>query len=169
MADAVTGAAAGLAASFLMNTFQTAWAKVSHTLKSGSDHEADSRSGDNDEADPPATVKAAQKVYGTVACGPLPEAKRETAGSLVHYGFGAVLGAIYGAVSRGNPSIRSGYGTVYGAGVSIVADEVLVPATGLSPPPAKSPASSHIFGLISHIVFGAALEGSRRLIKRAAG
>lgn len=160
---AASGAAAGVAAAFLMNCFQIGWSKASKALKSHSQDEH----GENSSGEP-ATVRAVEKFQGMVSGRPLPKDQRKVAGNLLHYGFGAALGVLYAVVGRRHPKIRAGYGTFYGASVSIAADEVLVPAAGLSPPPTKAPASSHVFGLISHIVFGAALEGSRRLIVRVA-
>lgn len=162
--EAGVGAAAGIAAAFLMNRFQGAWSKLSKALEPDRDDR-----GDNEDSIEPATVKAADKLRRAITGHPVPEKRKEAAGSLVHYAFGATLGVIYVLAGRISPGFRVGYGTAYGAGVSIVADEILVPATGLSPPPTKSPAWSHVYGFVSHIVFGAALEGSRRLIAKAPG
>lgn len=89
------------------------------------------------------------------------------AGNLLHYGFGAALGAAYAVAGRERPRVRAGYGIVFGGAVSILADEMLVPAAGLSPPPTEAPPSSHFYGFVSHLVFGAALEGSFRIIRSA--
>lgn len=157
--DFLRGAAAGIAAAFLMNCFQIAWGKASKALSS--DAKDDGSSGE------PTTVKAVDKFQGMVSGRPLPDDDRRVAGNLLHYGFGAVLGVIYSVAGRQFPQVRWGYGTAYGGAVSILADEMLVPAAGLSPPPTQAPASSHLYGFVSHLVFGAAMEGSRRLVERA--
>lgn len=164
LTEAASGVAAGLAAAFLMNRFQIGWSKASEALRSNSGTQ-----GENDESGEPATVRAVEKLQGVVPAEPWPKDQRRVAGNLLHYGFGAVLGLFYTLAGRHRPAIRAGYGTAYGAGVSVAADEILVPAAGLAPPPSRSPASSHLFGLVSHVVFGAALEGSRRLIARING
>lgn len=159
--DAASGAAAGVSAAFLMNCFQIAWGKASKAL-SDSD-----RGEQKDESGEPATVKAVEKFQGMISGRPLPEGERQVAGNLLHYGFGAFLGAVYALAARRRPAVRAGYGTIYGGAVSLIADEALIPAAGLSPPPTEAPPSSHVYGFISHLVFGAALEGSYRLIERA--
>lgn len=159
--DAVSGAAAGLSAAFLMNCFQIAWSKASKAWSSDSGEEKDDDSGE------PTTVKAVEKFQGMISGRPLPEGQRQVAGNLLHYGFGALLGALYGVAGRHFPALRVGYGTAYGGAVVIIADEILVPAAGLSPPPTEAPAWSHFYGFVSHLVFGAALERSHGIIRPA--
>lgn len=145
------GIAAGLSASWIMNRFQAVAI-------------AQSDAGEQDE---PATVKAAGLLSETVTGEPIPEPYKEPAGSAVHYGFGAFVGGVYGALGEFLPGVRAGFGTAYGAGVAVVADEALVPALGLAPPAQDVPVETHAYGVVSHLVFGAALEGSRRLIEGA--
>lgn len=153
----VIGIAAGLSASWIMNRFQTLVTDAS-TAGTGS--------GDG-EQDEPATVKAADAVSNTVTGEPVPEEYEAPAELAVHYGFGAFVGGLYGALGEFLPGVRAGFGTAYGAGVAVVADEALVPAMGLAPPPQDVPAHTHAYAIASHLVFGAALEGSRRLIEAA--
>lgn len=156
------GAAAGIAAAFVMNCFQIAWGKASKALSSdGGDDESSGKSGES------STVKAVEKFQGMVSGRPLPEDERYVAGNLLHYGFGGFLGALYSVAGQRFPQVRAGYGTAYGGAVAILADEMLIPAAGLSPPPTQAPASSHVYGFISHLAFGVALEGSRSLLERA--
>jgi len=54
----------------------------------------------------------------------------------------------------------------YGAAIFVGADEIAVPAFGLSKPPREYPASAHIYGLASHFVYGLNLEMARRSIRR---
>lgn len=149
----VIGAIAGLSASWIMNRFQAAVSAAS--------------SSDGGSEEEPATAKAADRLSETVTGEPVPEPYQEPAGSAVHYGFGAFLGGLYGALGEAVPGVRAGFGTAYGAGVAVVADEALVPAAGLAPPPAEVPVQTHLYGIVSHLVFGAALEGTRRVIERA--
>ena len=155
---AAIGVAAGLSASWIMNRFQAA-------VNVASSHNGDSN-GSSEER--PATVKAADVLSETITGEPVPEPYEEPAGSAVHYGFGAFLGGLYGVLGELLPGVRAGYGTAFGTSVAIVADEAVVPAAGLTPPPQEVPVSSHAYGVVSHLVFGAALEGTRRLIEGAA-
>ena len=153
----VIGIAAGLSASWIMNRFQQAVTAAVGDIGTG---------GSRDE---PATVKAADAVSGSVTGNPVPEPYEDPAQSAVHYGFGAFVGGVYGLLGEFQPGIRTGFGTAYGAGVAVVADEALVPAIGLAPPPQDVQPEAHAYGFASHLVFGAALEGSRRIIERASG
>jgi len=148
------GVAAGVAASLAMNLFQGAAAPLF-----GQDQ------GDDD----PATVKAADTATRATAGEPVPQRYRERAGGAVHYATGAALGAGYALLARRWPAARAGYGTAFGAATAVVLDYVVVPAFGWGPPAWKTPAATHAYGLASHLVFGAALEGGRRAGGLAAG
>lgn len=147
------GALGGLAAAWIMNQFQS----VFEQLSSSGDEDGKSK-------EEPTTVKAADKIALLTAGAPVPKDDKAVAGEIVHYGFGALLGATYGAIGSRIPEIRAGFGTGYGAAAALLADEALVPAAGLSPPPTETSLGNHVFGFVSHLVFGAALEGSRRLL-----
>lgn len=155
--SAVVGTLAGLSASWIMNRIQAAVTAVTK----------DDGGSDDSSEEMPTTVKAADMLSETATGEPVPEPYEQPAGSAVHYGFGAFLGGLYGVLGEFLPGVRAGFGTAYGAGVAIVADEAIVPAAGLTPPPQNVPVSAHAYGLASHLVFGAALEGTRRLIDEA--
>jgi hypothetical protein len=148
----MVGAAAGLAASWIMSEFHGAWK---------------SAAGEDQDEEEPNTVKAADVVAKTTLGEPVPDEYREPAGAAVHYGFGAFLGAIYGAAVELRPATSTGFGTAYGAAVSLVADEMAMPALGFSPPAPDVAASTHLRGFVSHLVFGASLEAARRLLAGA--
>ena len=155
------GIAGGLAASFAMSRFQTGWTTLARQLG------PDSAAGQAKEGEP-ATVKAANRVSQTTTGEPVPEPHKDTAGEAVHYGFGALLGGIYGAAGSVAPQVRTGFGTLFGAAVWAVADEIAVPAADLSKPPQAVPPSQHLYSIVSHLLFGAVLEGSRRAIVASA-
>lgn len=146
---AIAGAVAGLVASWVMSTFHDAWKAAS----------AEDQTGDD-----PNTVKAADAIAGATTGAPVSKEHRETAGTAVHYGFGALLGAAYGIAVELFPATRTGFGTAYGLAVSLFADEMAMPALGFSPPAAQVPVPAHARGFVSHLVFGVALEASRRLL-----
>lgn len=143
------GLVAGLAASFAMNQFQKLWSSAVPMPDSGE----------------PSTVKAAQKASRESTGEPLPKEDKEAAGNLVHYLFGGGLGALYGLAAEYRPEVTAGFGLPFGLGASLLFDEVAVPATGLGPPPDEVPAKSHLYGIVSHLVYGAATEGVRRAIR----
>ena len=76
------GIAAGLFASFIMNTFQAICAALDRTGPHG---------GDRPE---PATIKVAATAFRMVSGKPIPQAMRHLAGNAVHYSLGAALGVV---------------------------------------------------------------------------
>ena len=143
------GIAAGLIASFAMNRFQKALASKLPLPSSGDD---------------PATVKAAQKANRAATGAYFAKADKEAAGNAVHYAFGALLGGAYGLIAEYRPAVTTGGGTLFGAAALLV-DELGVPAADLSCPPTDFPASTHAYGLASHLVFGVVTEATRKLVR----
>ncbi len=94
--------------------------------------------------------------------------EKEVGGSLLHYGFGAVAGAVYGALAQEWPGVTMGKGTAYGAAVWLAADEVAMPMTGFAPSPTETPPERHAYALWGHLAFGIALEMTRRLLNGSA-
>src|SRR5262249_31070699 len=90
-------------------------------------------------------------------------------GSSVHYIFGAVVGALYGAVAEIAPSATTALGLPFGAAVWFGAHVVAVPALGLAESPARRPLGKEAaeFGL--HLVYGSVSEFGRRSLPRERG
>jgi putative membrane protein len=166
----VAGAAAGLAATFVMSQFQAGWSAASEHMRRDSNGAGKAKSSGNGEE--PATVKAAEAITKKVAGHKLPENKKEMAGSIVHYAFGTANGVLYGVLSEYVPQARFGYGTLFGIGLWAAADEIAVPAFGLAKLPTENPPEEHLRGLASHLVYGLATDvvasGVRRLMTKAA-
>jgi uncharacterized membrane protein YagU involved in acid resistance len=88
---------------------------------------------------------------------------------LIHYGLGAGWGTVYTLVRRSSRLRPAGAGLLSGAGLSLLVDEALCPVLGLSAPARCYPASSHLRGFLTHLVYGLALAASAELLHRAAG
>jgi putative membrane protein len=114
----------------------------------------------------PSTEKVATAVSRRMFHKELRPKRRQQAGQVVHYGFGMVMGAAYGALVEVIPTASAGHGTLYGVGLWLMADEVAVPAFRLSDPPTEQPLSSHAQAFGFHLVYGLALEQVRRVIDR---
>jgi putative membrane protein len=122
-------------------------------------------------AEPPAapkeedsTVKvasAALRLTGTS----LAEDQKPLASSIVHYGFGASVGAVYGAAAEIVPRVAIGAGLPFGVAVWLGAHVVVVPALGLAEPPTRQPVRKEAeeFGL--HLLYGLTTELVRRLLR----
>ena len=152
--DSVQGIAAGLlaglAAAYVMEQFQAAWS---------------SRRGDPPSSGEPATSKLADKASRRLLGRPLDQDQKQKADPLVHYGTGAALGALYGFLAEDAPGVSTGGGTLFGLVTAIGLDDGLVPLLDLGPGPEETPRETHLYSLASHLVFGVALEGARRLLR----
>jgi putative membrane protein len=161
----VAGAAGGLAAAWVMNQFQTGWSRVSEKLQHSEtpqgEQERQSQADDED-----ATMKTAGKISESVFDRRLSREEKKKLGPVVHYAFGTSVGALYGAAAEIVPQTTFAAGLPYGAAVFVGADEIAVPALGLSKQPKEYPASAHLYGLASHLVYGLSLEMARRGVRR---
>ncbi len=158
----VAGAAGGLAAAWVMNQFQAGWSKAAEKLQ-----HSDMPPGEQSQADEEdATMKTAGKISENVFHRELSKDEKKKLAPVVHYAFGAGMGAVYGAIAELEPRATYGAGLPYGTAVFVGADEIAVPALGLSKPPKEYPASTHLYGLASHLVYGLSLEMVRRGVRR---
>jgi putative membrane protein len=114
-----------------------------------------------------ATVRVADGVPRWLANRPVPDDKKPLAGSIVHYAFGAGVGALYGGVAELAPTVTVGLGLPFGVAVWLGAHVMMVPALGLAPPPTRQPASKESLEFFLHLVYGAVTEVVRRLVRRA--
>lgn len=90
------------------------------------------------------------------------------AGIAVHYAIGVFPGAAYGALRHKLPVLTAGGGTLFGLGLFLMQDEGLNSILGTSGRPAEYPAEAHFRGLVGHLVFGAAMHASLKLLDQVA-
>jgi putative membrane protein len=154
----VSGVIGGLAASFAMSQFQAGLAKLPKSEEASS---AQQDAGDD------ATVKAAGAVSKSAFGHELTKKEKAAAGPAVHYGFGALMGAIYGLLAEAVPAVATGWGMPFGTALWLAADELAVPALGLSKSPTEYPASTHASALAAHLVYGLSVDLVRRGFRTA--
>jgi uncharacterized membrane protein YagU involved in acid resistance len=65
------------------------------------------------------------------------------------------------------PPASAGYGAVYGSAVWLGADEIAVPALGLSGPPTQTQVIGHVQALAAHVVYGVTTDLTRRALLMA--
>jgi putative membrane protein len=162
---AATGALAGLVGSWTMNQFQGALSKVNARLKPQPQSSAEPQpqsQPDNEDA----TMKAAERIAEGLLHRHLSKPEKQKLGPLVHYGFGTVAGAVYGAVAEVNPRASAGHGILFGSVLFAGADEIAVPALHLSRPATDYPVSTHAQALAAHCVYGLSTETVRELVRR---
>lgn len=168
----VAGLLSGLAGTLVMGQFQNGWAKAKARLESSWNPEEDSNGKGAGESgqDENATMKAAGKLANLVGSELSYEGKKK-AGPFIHYGFGTVMGAIYGvakengplALQKMHPAVS---GARFGSALYLAADELAVPALGLSPKASESPVSAHLYGLASHLVYGLSVGSTYYLARK---
>ncbi len=118
------------------------------------------------QPDEDATVKVADGIMGWLFHRPLPEDLKPLAGNLVHYAFGAGVGAAYGGVAAVAPRVTTAVGLPFGVAVWLAAHVIMVPALGLAAPPTRQPAAKEGVEFLLHLVYGAVTELVRRLARR---
>ncbi len=156
------GAAGGLVGAWTMNQFQAGWSRAAEKIRKPAAQQQSQSSADGEDA----TQKAAAHVARAVFHRELSPAQKKKLGPAVHYGFGAAMGGLYGALSEFVPRANAGFGTAYGALLFAGADEAALAALGLAKRPTAYPLSTHAYALSSHLVYGATTEAVRRLLRR---
>jgi putative membrane protein len=82
----------------------------------------------------------------------------------VRWGFGAAVGAAYGAVAEFYPAATAREGVTFGMALQALAHEGALPAIGflVKPPAAFNPAT----GVTSHVVYGVTTEVVRNFVRK---
>jgi putative membrane protein len=155
----VAGAVGGLVACWTMDQFQKVWTSVSEEFSDEKPKRKSTRQPD----DP--TMKTADAISELVQGRHLTKPEKKKGGPVVHYAFGTLMGAAYGATVEIAPSAKTLSGIPFGTILFAGADEVAVLALGLSKSRAAYPIASHAYGLASHAVYGITAELVRRLIR----
>lgn len=153
MRGTASGLAAGLAASWAMDRFQSA--VIPLFQPSGPQH------GDQT----PAPEKAANAVARLVSGRDVGKSDRPAAGSAVHYLVGGLAGAAYGLVAERYRPASKGGGVLFGIASATLIDQIAVPLTGLARPPWQYTLRTHVYAYLSHMVFGLATEAVRRSLR----
>lgn len=172
---AVAGAAAGLAGAWAMVRFNHLISARAGTTDTRHDTHPERRTAarpndtDGTIPDEPGSMQAASAVVAPLLGRPLTGREKELGGPILHYGFGAAAGALYGAAAEVDRSVSRAAGIPYGITLWLVANEIGMPAAGFATRPSDYPLSRHAASLASHLVFGMTVEGMRRLLRGEAG
>ena len=172
MRGAAAGLVGGLAASWLMNMFLAGPGKeLEHAVLSDQEiaskqrqqHEREQRG----EPKIDATMLTADAIVNAATGGEhLSLEGKKKGGPIVHYAFGGLMGAVYGALAEYSPTVRSGMGTFFGGTLFAAADLVAVPALKLGPPPTEGPALAQSPHFAAHLVYGFATDIVRRAVRK---
>jgi hypothetical protein len=171
----VTGIAAGIAATLVMDQFQklsTASQRALERQRKLADHTSPwliaheqakkQREQFENEDSTEIVARKIAKATGT----DLAHEDKKKAGRAIHYAFGTLMGVVYAVSAEAVPEVTTGAGAAFGTLLFIAADEVAVPAFQLSPPHTDTHSFDHLQHWVSHIVYGVSLEMVRNLITR---
>ena len=165
---AIAGIVAGLAGAWAMTEFQAAWTKaVDGESPQSAAGRHDAREWQERNEDQNATELAAQAIAERTIDRPLTDDELAIAAPGVHYGFGASMGAVYGALAEAAPKRASvATGAAFGTLIWIGGDEIAVPLFGLSKANTEYPLETHVQAWASHLVYGVTTELVRRGIRK---
>ncbi len=130
-----------------------------------------------DAFEPPEWQQAHESALETVARraveqlaqrGPLVARDKERLGQVVHYGFGAAWGGLYGLLRASYPRLWSASGVAgFSLGVWIAGDNLIVPALKLAAWPQRYPLKSHAYAVAAHLAYGAGVAATLEAVDHA--
>ncbi len=153
--DAFRGALAGAAATWAMDQVTTVMLSVQAPEVTKQEEAARA----NGKSSVTNLVDKVEAQTGLV----VPRKRRPLVEQAVHYGLGAVPGALYG-IARHVPFLRAGNGLFYGLGVYALNDNYVNTKLGLASSPQAYPPETHLRGLAGHAVLGVATETGIQLL-----
>lgn len=91
---------------------------------------------------------------------------RAVAAEGIHWGFGAVVGAAYGAIAEFYPAATAKDGASFGVALGSLMHEGALPALGLSAAAEDQTIRERTSEFSSHLVFGVVAETVRRVVRK---
>lgn len=154
--DAIRGALAGAAATWLMDLVTTGMLETQPSEVTARERAAQPN-GKSSVANLVDRVEASTGLQ-------VPPARRPLLENAIHYSLGVVPGAVYGVIRRYLPFATVGRGLAYGLALFAVNDEYANTKLGLAGSPKAYPAATHLRGLTGHAVLGLATETGIQLL-----
>ena len=165
---ALIGTVGGLAGTLAMNYAQRSWTlAVAGQAPSSAAGKHDARDWQERAEHRNANEVAAQAVARALLGRRLMADELAIAAPLVHFSFGAAIGAVYGVYAERVIRHRSGNG--FGVLVWLVADEIAMPLMGLSRSTLERPLELHVQSLAAHLVYGSTTERVRQALSGREG
>jgi putative membrane protein len=97
---------------------------------------------------------------------PLTAQQETVAVETIHWGFGALTGAAYGALAEFYPAATAKDGAGFGMALASLTHEGALPAMGLSAPPEEQTTRERTSEMATHAVFGVVTETVRRVVRK---
>lgn len=159
-ADIAVGLFAGLVATQVINLAQKPLKRI--TPKSVDQHEKQVRPGAS------SSFVASQRITEKLDF-QTSNRDEELLGTAIHFATGVCWGPVYTLLRRYASLQPVNAALITGGSMSLILDEALFPALGLSAPNKHYPVFTRIRGLAAHLVYGAAValiaEGLERMMK----
>jgi hypothetical protein len=116
--------------------------------------------------DEPATETLGRLTYERATGHEPDEEVKHKLGQAVHWGYGVLMGGVYGAMrpEADVPDLVAGLG--YGTALWVLGDELMVPLLGLAGGPTAHSIPDHAKGLGAHLAFGAATATATQALRR---
>jgi hypothetical protein len=166
--DVLAGAVGGVAGTLAMNYAQRLWTLVAErNPPESAAGKHDARDWQERTEDENSNEVAAQVLARATIDRRLTERELSIAAPLIHFSFGAAVGAAYGASLDTVPHHRRS-GVALGSALWLAADEVAMPVLGLSRSTLERPLEMHCQSLVAHLVYGVVTERVRRVVIRIA-
>lgn len=155
----------GIAAGAVGSAAQTAFFKLTSGIAPKPPEDA-FEPPEKEQRDEGETETVARRAAEFAQHAPLDEHQKQLGGQLVHYGFGAAWGGLYGLARESAPFMANPIGmAAFGVGVWAVSDNAILPLLKLAGPPTHYPAKSHAFAIAAHLVYGAAVGLTYALLR----
>ena len=97
---------------------------------------------------------------------PLSDEARIATTEGIHWGFGAVAGAAYGALAEFYPAATAKEGASFGVALGSLMHEGALPALGISAAPDDQTVRERTSEFSSHVVYGVVAEAVRKLVRK---
>jgi putative membrane protein len=166
---ALAGAIGGIAGTLAMNYAQRLWTlQVDRTPPRSAGAPHDARDWQERTENRNSNEIAAQALARTTIDRRLSDRELSVVAPLIHFSFGAVVGAAYGAYVDTAPRQRPS-GAALGSAVWVAADEIAMPLFGLSHSTLERPLEMHVQSLVAHLVYGIVAERVRRVTRPLLG
>jgi putative membrane protein len=97
---------------------------------------------------------------------PLSEEEEEVSVQAIHWGFGALVGGVYGALAEYQPVVTGRIGADFGLALCGITHVSALPLLGLTESPENQTVREHASELVTHAVYGVTTEVVRRLVRK---
>jgi putative membrane protein len=92
--------------------------------------------------------------------------QKEVATEAIHWGFGALAGAAYGALAEYYPAATAKDGAGFGMALSSLTHGTMLPAMGFAAVPEEQTTRERTSEMASHVVYGVVTETVRRVVRK---